>query len=483
MRCKGPDDGGSIPPAGILAEHEEMAMTNPFDDETAEFYVLVNAEQQHSLWPAFAAVPDGWTVAAGPDGRQKCLDYIESNWVDMRPKSLADAMTADRDEPAGPGARPAGAVAKVRRVKYEAGGQAVNIAVDDAPGYGERPDLWPSVGEYSCYDSMVYYVMTHDEVRNAAFQQALLPRVPGQVVLDLGTGSDLKWALEAAGHGARRVFAIESMADSHAAAAALLASSPWADTIELLHGESFALSLPERAGVCVAEVIGSIASSEGMPAAMADARTRLLAPGAVVVPAAASTLAATVSLRAMFPGGLAFCRDALPYVQKIFDLCGRPFDLRLSVANPPTDIIMSTAEPVETFACDGSAPLSATSQTRLTITRAGETDGLLCWIRLEAGGEASTLDSLRDKTSWIPVYLPLFDEPARVAPGDVLEVDFERSVSDDRIHPDYHLQCTLRTGSAVREASVSSTHHGSALGDALVYRELFGLTGLPDAGF
>lgn len=453
-------------------------MTNPFEDETAEFYVLVNAEQQYSLWPAFAAAPDGWTVAAGPDGRQNCLDYIEDNWTDMRPKSLADAMTADRDELAGPGARPRGAQVKVRRVRYEVGGCAVHIAVDDAPGYGERPDLWPSVGEYPCYDSLVYYIMTHDEVRNAAFRHALLPRVPGQVVLDLGTGRDLHWALEAAGHGAHRVFAIESMADSHAAAAALLASSPWADIIELRYGESFALSLPERAGVCVAEIIGSIASSEGILAAMADARRRLLAPGAVVVPAAASTLAAAVSLRAMFPGGLAFSREALPYVQQIFELSGRPFDLRLSVANPPADIIMSTAEPVETFACDGSAPLSATSQTRLTVSRTGAIDGLLCWLRLEAGGGAPALDSLRDKTSWTPVYLPLFDEPAWVAPGDVLTVDFERSVSDDGIHPDYHVLGTLSTGSAVHQTSVRSTHHGSALGKALVYRELFGLTGV-----
>lgn len=452
-------------------------MTNPFDDETATFYVLVNAEQQHSLWPAFAAAPAGWTVAAGPGERQNCLDYIEDNWTDMRPKSLAEAMTADPGKPAGRGAGQAGAREEFRRVTYEAAGRAVHVAVDDAPGYGERPDLWPSVGEYPCYDALVYHVMTHDEVRNAAFRHALLPRVPGQAVLDLGTGSDLHWALEAAGHGARRVFAIEAMADSHAAAAALLASSPWADMIELRHGESFALSLPERAGVCVAEIIGSIASSEGMLAAMADARSRLLAPGAVVVPAVASTLAAAVSLRAMFPGGLAFSRDALPYVQQIFEVCGRPFDLRLSVANPPPDIIMSTAEPVETFACDGSAPLAATSQTRLTVTRAGEIDGLLCWLRLDAGGGAPALDSLRDKTSWIPVYLPLFDEPVRVTPDDVLAVDFERSVSDDGIHPDYHALGTLSTGSAVHKASISSMHHGSALGKALVYRELFGLTG------
>jgi protein arginine N-methyltransferase 1 len=461
-----------------------MTMTNPFEDESAEFYVLVNAERQYSLWPAFAAVPDGWTVTAGPDGRQDCLDYIEASWTDLRPKSLVDAMAADLadladpadpDGPAGSEVGPADPEASVRRVTWEAGGRAVHIAVDDALGYGERPDLWPSVGEYPIYDSLVYCVMTHDEVRNAAFRQALLPHVPGQVVLDLGTSSDLKWALEAAGHGARRVFAIEAMADSHAAAAALLAGSPSADAIELRHGASYALTLPERASVCVAEIIGSIASSEGMLAAMADARSRLLAPGAVVVPAAASTLAAAVSLRSMFPDGLAFSRDALPYVQQIFELCGGPFDLRLSVANPPADVIMSTAERVESFACDGSAPLAATTQARLTITRAGPIDGLLCWLRLEAGGGAAPLDSLRDKTSWTPVYLPLFDDPVAVDPGDVLEVDFERSASDDGIHPDYHGRVTLHTGPDVHQASFSSAHHGGELGQALVYRELFGL--------
>ena len=36
--------------------------TNPFDDDTADFVVLVNDEEQHSLWPVFAEVPDGWRV-------------------------------------------------------------------------------------------------------------------------------------------------------------------------------------------------------------------------------------------------------------------------------------------------------------------------------------------------------------------------------------------------------------------------------------
>jgi MbtH protein len=69
-------------------------VTNPFEDPSGTYLVLVNAENQHSLWPEFADVPPGWTVTFGPDTRQACLDHVEANWTDMRPKSLADAMDA-----------------------------------------------------------------------------------------------------------------------------------------------------------------------------------------------------------------------------------------------------------------------------------------------------------------------------------------------------------------------------------------------------
>ncbi|MEY9894321.1 MbtH protein [Catenulispora sp. MAP12-49] len=65
---------------------------NPFDNPEADFLVLVNTENQHSLWPVFADVPEGWKTVFGKAPRQECLDYIEESWTDMRPKSLIDAM-------------------------------------------------------------------------------------------------------------------------------------------------------------------------------------------------------------------------------------------------------------------------------------------------------------------------------------------------------------------------------------------------------
>ncbi|MFI6858381.1 MbtH family protein [Streptomyces sp. NPDC050421] len=65
--------------------------TNPFDDPDGRFLVLVNGEGQHSLWPSFVAVPGGWTVALDENSRQTCLDFVEANWTDLRPRSLTAA--------------------------------------------------------------------------------------------------------------------------------------------------------------------------------------------------------------------------------------------------------------------------------------------------------------------------------------------------------------------------------------------------------
>ena len=67
-------------------------MANPFEDPDASYRVLVNDEGQHSLWPASQPTPHGWNVVHDTDSRAACLDYIEKNWTDMRPKSLIKAQ-------------------------------------------------------------------------------------------------------------------------------------------------------------------------------------------------------------------------------------------------------------------------------------------------------------------------------------------------------------------------------------------------------
>ncbi|WNG94486.1 MbtH family protein [Mycobacterium sp. ITM-2016-00318] len=70
--------------------------TNPFDDEDGTFYVLINDEEQHSLWPSFADIPAGWRVLYGEAARGECLNYIEENWTDIRPRSLRERSASGR---------------------------------------------------------------------------------------------------------------------------------------------------------------------------------------------------------------------------------------------------------------------------------------------------------------------------------------------------------------------------------------------------
>ncbi|MDT5255348.1 MAG: glycopeptidolipid biosynthesis protein [Mycobacterium sp.] len=71
--------------------------SNPFDDDNGSFFVLVNDEDQHSLWPEFADIPAGWRVVYGAAARAEGLDYIEQHWTDIRPKSLRDRLARDTD--------------------------------------------------------------------------------------------------------------------------------------------------------------------------------------------------------------------------------------------------------------------------------------------------------------------------------------------------------------------------------------------------
>lgn len=50
---------------------------NPFDDTSHLFHLLINERLQHSLWPAFAAIPAGWQSILGPVQREVCVTYLE----------------------------------------------------------------------------------------------------------------------------------------------------------------------------------------------------------------------------------------------------------------------------------------------------------------------------------------------------------------------------------------------------------------------
>ncbi|OUR91728.1 MbtH family protein [Gammaproteobacteria bacterium 42_54_T18] len=63
-----------------------------FDNENATFRVLVNHEEQYSLWPEYKAIPGGWRDSGFLGDKAECLEYVNINWTDMRPLSLRKFM-------------------------------------------------------------------------------------------------------------------------------------------------------------------------------------------------------------------------------------------------------------------------------------------------------------------------------------------------------------------------------------------------------
>lgn len=63
------------------------------DDADTIFQVVVNDQDQYSIWFAERDLPAGWTAVGNCGTKQKCLEYIEKVWTDMRPRSVRERVS------------------------------------------------------------------------------------------------------------------------------------------------------------------------------------------------------------------------------------------------------------------------------------------------------------------------------------------------------------------------------------------------------
>lgn len=67
------------------------------DGHEAQFKVVVNDEEQYSVWPAARPNPAGWSDEGTSGSKQDCVEHIDQVWTDLRPRSLRDRMAAAAD--------------------------------------------------------------------------------------------------------------------------------------------------------------------------------------------------------------------------------------------------------------------------------------------------------------------------------------------------------------------------------------------------
>lgn len=68
------------------------------DDDATEYKVVVNHEEQYSIWFADREPPAGWREVGKQGKKAECLAYIKEVWTDMRPLSLRKAMEATAEK-------------------------------------------------------------------------------------------------------------------------------------------------------------------------------------------------------------------------------------------------------------------------------------------------------------------------------------------------------------------------------------------------
>ena len=76
-------------------------MQQPRDEELEDrtiYRVVINHEEQYSIWPADRENPLGWNSVGKSGAKQECLDYIEEVWTDMRPLSLRKKMEEMKEQ-------------------------------------------------------------------------------------------------------------------------------------------------------------------------------------------------------------------------------------------------------------------------------------------------------------------------------------------------------------------------------------------------
>ncbi len=62
------------------------------ETSTVTYLVVINHEEQYSIWPDYKEIPGGWRAVGKSGSKDECLAYINEVWTDMRPLSLRKHM-------------------------------------------------------------------------------------------------------------------------------------------------------------------------------------------------------------------------------------------------------------------------------------------------------------------------------------------------------------------------------------------------------
>ncbi|MCK6453006.1 MAG: tetratricopeptide repeat protein [Alphaproteobacteria bacterium] len=229
-----------------------------------------------------------------------------------------------------------------------------------------------------------HFTMLNDDARNQAYDRAIRAAVrQGDHVLEIGTGSGIL-AMMAARAGAGRVTTCEANPALAAVAAEIVARNGCADRVSVVARKSTELEvgrdLPRPADLLVMEIFDAVLLGEGVLPSLADARARLLAPEARVLPQGARVYAAVVELpglRRVHP-----IRDVAGFDLSPFAVFADPVGQMVELASEPHRMLTAPA-PLFDFDFTRAVPISGAARATLGATADGTAHAVALWYDLD----------------------------------------------------------------------------------------------------
>jgi protein arginine N-methyltransferase 1 len=266
-----------------------------------------------------------------------------------------------------------------------------------------------------------HHSMLADEVRTVGFLRALVHTVrPGDIVLDIGTGTGIL-PLFACLMGAKHVYAVEQ-GPVIEVARRVVHDNGFEDRITFLKDWSTNVELPEPADVLVTETLGNIGLEEGILGWVADAKERLLIPGARIIPGSVELLAVPVESEEDYAVVGDWLGDFYAFdFSAVGDVAANnlhPVELSVeSFLAKPAPLVR-----VELAAATNGNAARFKGSASFVVGRDGVMHGIGAWFASELISGITLSNAPPNRTpSWAHAFLPLA-RPLPVAAGDQLEV-------------------------------------------------------------
>ncbi|MCP4105832.1 MAG: hypothetical protein GY749_09890, partial [Desulfobacteraceae bacterium] len=242
--------------------------------------------------------------------------------------------------------------------------------------------------------------------------------------------------------GAKKIYAVEENSAACQAARKIISQKGLADKIELIHGLSVETELPEKADICLSELIGCIGNSEGTACYLNDAK-RFLKPDGIMIPEGCLTLLSP----AVKPSEIykdKFLDDLMEsYEDAIYEKMGRKFPFtRYYIHNfPKSDIIAPPQVFEEMWFNDELITEHFDKVLEFQAMKNSLFDGLLLWINLHVGTDV-IIDVMNTVTHWASTFIPM--EPFDVRQGDFIEVRCLSEKASGMANPDYFFEARIK---------------------------------------